>query len=145
MTLPNCATGVYLPSHHCMKRMSISVLLLFLLSSSGLLAGQAQTHAKATARPVKIGESEAATHLIYGPVPEYPKAALVQEIQGTVMLRAVVGKTGSIEQVKIVSGNPMLARALAGTVQQSWKYKPFIVNGEPVEAEFPIEYVFKLD
>lgn len=131
--------------HSRMKGMSIAVLLLFLLSSNGPLVGQAQNHGKGTVPPVKIGETEAATHLVKSYEPEYPREALVQEIQGTVILQAVVGKDGSIEKLKIISGNPMLARAFAGTVQQTWKYRPFLVNGAPVEAEFPIEYVFKLD
>ena len=145
MTLPDCTFGVYLPSHPRTKRISISLLLLFLLSLSGLLAAQPQTHAKAAARQVKIGEAEARTHLIDGDKPQYPKAALIKELQGTVVLQAVVGKDGSFEKLKIVSRDPKLAQALVSTVRQSWKYKPFIVNGKPVEVAFPIEYVFKLD
>jgi outer membrane biosynthesis protein TonB len=127
-----------------MKGISILALLLFLLSSNGLLVGQAQNR-RGSSAPVKISAEEAAAHLLTTMKPAYPHVALVNAIQGPVVLQAVVGKDGSIEKLKIISGNPILAHAFAGTVQQTWKYKPFLVNGAPVEAEFPIEYVFKLD
>jgi protein TonB len=128
-----------------MKGISIRILLLFVLASSMFLAGQAQNKGKATVAPLKVSEAEAATHLITGGAkPEYPPEVLMKEIQGKVVLQAVVGKDGSIEKLKTISGNPRLAQALATAVHQA-KYRPFLVNGAPVEAEFPIEYVFKLD
>jgi TonB family protein len=125
--------------------MSIPVLLLFVLASGGLLTGQAQNKGKAAVASVKVSEAEAATHLITNAAkPEYPPEAMVKEIQGTVILQVVVGKNGSIEKLKTISGNPMLAQAFANALRQA-KYRPFLVYGAPVEAGFPIEYVFKLD
>jgi protein TonB len=128
-----------------MKVMSIPVLLLVILASSVFLAGQAQNKGKAAAAPIKVSGAEAATHLITGGAkPEYPPEVLMKEIQGKVVLQAVVGKDGSIEKLKTISGSPKLAQALATALHYA-KYRPFLVNGAPVEAQFPIEYVFKLD
>lgn len=128
-----------------MKGLSIPVFLLFLLSCSGRLEGQTQHQGKGAVSPLKIGQAEAEAHRIAGEKPQFPKTALVQEIQGDVKLHAVVGKNGAIEKVKAISGNPLLVHSMMGTVQQTWEYKPFLVNGAPVEAEFYMEYVFKLD
>jgi protein TonB len=64
-------------------------------------------------------------------------------IEGAVELLATISKTGDISAVKIVSGDARLARAAVDAVKQ-WKYKPYLLNGEPVEIQTQVTMNFKL-
>jgi TonB family protein len=75
--------------------------------------------------------------------PSYPPSALRMRIEGPVQLLATISKRGDISAVKILSGDPGLARAAADAVKQ-WKYKPYTLNGSPVEIQTQITVNFKL-
>jgi protein TonB len=75
--------------------------------------------------------------------PNYPPLARQARIQGTVVLHAVIGKDGAIENLTLVSGHPMLAPAAIEAVKQ-WKYRPYLLNGEPVEVDTEIQVNFTL-
>jgi len=75
--------------------------------------------------------------------PPYPPLARQARIQGTVVLHAVISKDGSIENLTLVSGHPMLAPAAIDAVKQ-WKYKPYLLNGEPVEVDTEVQVNFTL-
>jgi protein TonB len=75
--------------------------------------------------------------------PVYPASALQMHIEGTVELLATISKAGDISAVKIVSGDPRLARAAVDAVKQ-WKYKPYLLNGEPLEIQTQVTMNFKL-
>ena len=75
--------------------------------------------------------------------PSYPPNALRMHIEGAVELLATVSKGGNISAVKILSGDPSLARAAADAVKQ-WKYKPYLLNGEPVEIQTQVTVNFKV-
>jgi periplasmic protein TonB len=75
--------------------------------------------------------------------PTYPAAALQLRKQGDVQLLATVGKTGAITKVRVLSGEAMLAQAATDAVRQ-WKYRPFLLNDEPVQVETQITIKFKL-
>ena len=75
--------------------------------------------------------------------PSYPTNALRMRIEGDVELTATISKQGEISQVKVLSGNSQLTRAAADAVKQ-WKYKPYLLNGEPVEIQTQITVKFKL-
>src|ERR1700674_4913871 len=75
--------------------------------------------------------------------PVYPPLARQARISGTVVLRAVISKDGSIENLSLVSGHPMLAPAAIDAVKQ-WKYKPYLLNGEPVEVDTEVQVNFSL-
>jgi periplasmic protein TonB len=75
--------------------------------------------------------------------PNYPPLARQARIQGQVVLRAVIAKDGSIENLTLVSGHPMLAPAAIDAVKQ-WKYKPYLLNGEPVEVDTEVLVNFTL-
>jgi protein TonB len=74
--------------------------------------------------------------------PIYPAMALQLRKEGVVQLLATIGKTGEISNVKILSGDSILARAAADAVLR-WKYRPYLLNGNPVEIETQISIVFK--
>jgi TonB family protein len=75
--------------------------------------------------------------------PEYPSIALRMRTEGPVELLATITKSGNISAVKILSGDAGLAHAAADAVKQ-WKYKPYLLNGEPVEIQTQVTVIFKL-
>ena len=74
--------------------------------------------------------------------PAYPSQALQMHIEGTVVLQATIGKDGSIKNVKALSGPPILERAASDAVRQ-WKYRPYTLNGQPVEIDTQVSVAFK--
>jgi TonB family protein len=81
--------------------------------------------------------------LVKKTAPVYPASAMQMRIEGAVELVATISKSGDISAVKVTSGNPQLARAAVDAVKQ-WKYKPYLLNGEPVEIQTQITVNFKL-
>jgi TonB family protein len=75
--------------------------------------------------------------------PTYPRNALFMRIEGTVELVATISKTGDISHVAVVSGDSQLTRAASDAVKQ-WKYKPYMLNGQPVEIQTHVTINFKL-
>jgi periplasmic protein TonB len=78
-----------------------------------------------------------------GAEPRYPTIAVAARIQGTVFLAATISRTGMIENLRVVSGPPMLAPAAAEAVR-TWRYRPYLLNGEPVEVETTVRVIFNL-
>ncbi len=82
--------------------------------------------------------------LLYKKVqPIYPRTALDMQLEGSVELMATVSKTGDITHIKVLSGNSQLTKAATDAVKQ-WKYKPYLLNGEPVEIQTQVTINFKL-
>jgi protein TonB len=75
--------------------------------------------------------------------PNYPPLARQARIQGDVILQAEISKEGAIENLRVISGHPMLAPAAIDAVKQ-WRYKPYFLNGEPVAVETQITVKFSL-
>jgi protein TonB len=75
--------------------------------------------------------------------PVYPPLARQARIQGQVLLRAQISKEGAIENLQLISGHPMLVQSALDAVKQ-WKYKPYLLNGEPVEVDTEIQVNFTL-
>ena len=92
---------------------------------------------------VNISQGVSQGLLIKKSPPSYPASAMRLRIEGPVALLATVSKTGNISAVKIISGDPNLARAAVEAVKQ-WKYKPYLLNGAPVEIQTQVTVNFKL-
>jgi protein TonB len=75
--------------------------------------------------------------------PVYPPLARSARIQGSVLLAAQISKDGNIKDLKLISGHPMLVSAAIEAVRQ-WRYRPYILNGEPIEVETQITVNFIL-
>ena len=97
------------------------------------------------AQPVRIrvGGIVSAARLIYQPKPEYPKLATMTRTEGAVEFEAVIGKDGTIEELKVLRGHPLLVKAALEAVRR-WRYQPTLLNGEPVEVVTEITVNFKL-
>jgi periplasmic protein TonB len=93
-------------------------------------------------RPMSEGVMEAA--LIQKVQPQYPTVARLMHISGTVRLRAIIGKDGSVSELEVLSGNPLLAQAAVAAVRE-WRYRPTRLNEEAVEVETYITVNFILD
>jgi protein TonB len=97
----------------------------------------------ATPQKIRVSSGVAAGNLINRVEPLYPPIAKSARIQGTVVLQAVISKNGNIEGLRAVSGHPMLVPAAIDAVSR-WRYKPYLLNGEPVEVETTITVNFRL-
>jgi periplasmic protein TonB len=75
--------------------------------------------------------------------PEYPPTARMAHVQGQVVLSAIISKAGTIEKVQVLSGHPLLVQSAVEAVKQ-WRYRPYILNDEPVEVETQITVNFTL-
>ena len=93
--------------------------------------------------PVRISSGVASSIVIYKVLPVYPPIAKVAGVGGTVVLAAVISKQGTIENLRVVSGPPMLQQAARDAVS-AWRYRPFLLNGEPVAVETTVNVVFSL-
>jgi len=85
-------------------------------------------------QPTKVSSGLRGGTPIYQPRPTYPEMAKRNGLQGDVVLKFMVTKTGTVTNVRVVSGNPTLAYAAIQSLRM-WRYRPFLLNGEPTEAE----------
>jgi len=83
-------------------------------------------------------------NLVHRVDPIYPSIARTARVQGQVVLSAVIGKDGAIENLRVVSGHPLLAGAAVDAVRQ-WRYRPYILNGDAIEVETQITVNFHLE
>jgi protein TonB len=82
--------------------------------------------------------------LIYKAIPTYPAVAQAIHASGTVVLQATISRTGTIENLRVVSGPALLRQAALDAVKQ-WRYRPYMLNGQPVEVETAVNVEFTLD
>ncbi len=97
------------------------------------------------ATPARVRVSQGVTEglLAKQVKPMYPPLAKQARIQGHVILQAIINKQGAVENLRLVSGHPMLAPAAIEAVKQ-WKYRPYLLNNEPVEVETTVDVIFSL-
>lgn len=94
-------------------------------------------------KPINVSPQIMAGNRINGPQIKYPVEAKKKKIQGTVVLHAIIGKDGTIKQLKAVSGPKILEKSSLEAVR-GWTYKPYLLNGNPVEVETIINVVYTL-
>jgi len=98
---------------------------------------------KPTLQKLSVSQGVSQGLLIKKVPPTYPPVALRMRIEGEVELLATISKDGEISQVKVLRGDSQLTKAAVTAVKQ-WKYKPYLLNGEPVEIQTQITINFKL-
>lgn len=94
--------------------------------------------------PASVSQGVMRGLLVFDPKPVYPPIAIATHTQGVVVLQALISRTGSIENLRVVSGPPLLRQAALDAVRQ-WRYRPFLLNGQPVEVETTVNVVFTLN
>jgi protein TonB len=117
-------------------------------SSTGVMGsifGSAPVTQVKAAVPKKINISSGVAQgmLLQKTQPVYPPIAKAARVQGTVVLQAKISKTGSIEDLHVISGPAMLQQAALDAVK-SWRYRPYLLNNEPVEVETTVNVIFTL-
>lgn len=105
--------------------------------------GSPGSNQNGTPKMVRVAQGVMEGLIVHMVNPAYPTEAKVNHIQGDVLLLATIGKDGRIHNLRAVSGHPVLVEASIGAVQQ-WRYRPYTLNGEPVEVETTIKVQFHM-
>lgn len=93
---------------------------------------------------IRQGGNVQAARLINRVQPTYPPLARQARIQGTVRLHAIIAKDGTVQQLEVLSGHPLLVQSALDAVRQ-WRYQPTLLNNEPVEVDTTIDVIFSLN
>ena len=109
----------------------------------GIVSSTPMPVPKVAVQKIKVSQGVAQGNLIHEVKPAYPPIAKAARVQGQVILQATISKSGQIEGLHVVSGHPMLVQSALEAVKQ-WRYKPYMLNGEPVEVETQITVNFTL-
>jgi periplasmic protein TonB len=109
----------------------------------GIIGSAAPPPKVATPQKLRVSSGVAEGLKIHDVTPTYPQMARIAHIQGDVLLQATISKSGVIENLHGVQGHPILIQAAMDAVKQ-WKYRPYILNGEPVEVETTIKVQFHM-
>jgi len=94
-------------------------------------------------RRIRVGGNVQQARIITQIRPVYPPLARQARISGVVRLQAIIAKDGTIQELQVISGHPLLVQAALDAVKQ-WRYQPTLLNGEPVEVVTTIDVVFNL-
>jgi TonB family protein len=129
----------------------VAAMVAVVAISGAAVVSMVGTHVTVRAEesvPGKSGLVQVPAHVMASRIvkqvqPKYPEEAKKKKIQGTVVLNVKIGKDGTVENLKVVSGPKALQRSSLDAVRQ-WTYKPFLLNGNPVEVETTISVVYTL-
>jgi periplasmic protein TonB len=114
-----------------------------IVSQTSSLAAVPRLSVPEQPKRIRVSQGVGVGMLIHRVDPAYPALAKAARIQGLVVLSAVINKEGSVTQLALVSGHPMLVPAAIDAVKQ-WHYRPYLLNGQPVEVELNVELTFLL-
>jgi|HubBroStandDraft_2_1064218.scaffolds.fasta_scaffold101106_2 protein TonB len=128
-----------------MRNLSFLALLVCSLLTAAAASAQ-QTDAPPAKKITRIrqGGNITAKMLIHKVQPKYPGEAKDKAASGTVRLHAIIANDGSVSQLEVISGDPLLVKASLDAVRQ-WKYRITYLNGEPVEVDTTIDVIFTLN
>jgi periplasmic protein TonB len=96
----------------------------------------------ASPAPIKVSQGVVQGALVFKVTPEYPAVARAARVQGSVLMHALIGTDGTLEQLQVISGNPLLVPSALEAVKK-WRYRPYLLDGTPVEIETNITINFK--
>lgn len=113
------------------------------LRPTGPVAPPEAIKRNAEKHPLKLSEPIVEAQIISRIEPRYPPLPLQMRQSGTVILHAIISRDGHINALEVVSGSPFFVQAALDAVRQ-WRYRPTLLNGEPVEVETTITVVFRL-
>jgi protein TonB len=114
-------------------------------ANASALSGHAQPVVKfVPPKPIAVSSGVATGLLIQRTPPVYPSIAKAARVGGTVELHATISKNGTIKDLHVVSGPAMLQQAALDAVR-NWRYRPYMLNNQPIEVETSVSVVFSLD
>ena len=108
-----------------------------------LVPAQAQTEQKTPPARLRVSSGVAEGLKIHNVTPKYPREALEKGLEGDVILQATIDRKGNIASLNVAKGDPILAEAAMEAVKK-WKYRPYVLNGEPVEVLTTIKIQFHM-
>jgi TonB family protein len=115
------------------------------VSGSGdLVTVQISAPGGAAPATIRVGGNVQTANLVNKVAPVYSAAAKAAGIQGKVQMDVIIAPEGYVREIKVTSGDPMLAQAALDAVKQ-WTYKPTLLNGSPVEVDTTVEVNFTLN
>jgi periplasmic protein TonB len=110
----------------------------------GIISSTPVAVPKVAVQRVRVSQGVTQGMKVHDVTPQYPQMAKIARVQGPVVLAAVIGKDGTIQNLRVVStASPLLNQAAVEAVKQ-WRYRPYILNGEPVEVDTTITVNFTL-
>jgi TonB family protein len=109
---------------------------------NGVSTGDSSSASKAP-KQITVSSKVMSGNLLTKAVPVYPPAAKKAKIQGTVVLSVVIGDDGNVKNIQVVSGPNELQQASIDAVRQ-WTYKPYLLNGDPVEVKTTVNIIYSL-
>jgi TonB family protein len=121
------------------RRIALVSVILAVFGSAAVAYGQ-----DAPAPRIRVSDDVMRGVLTNKVAPVYPPLARQARIQGTVILKVLINRSGDVYDVQLVSGHPMLAPAAVAAVKQ-WKYQPYLLNGAAVEVETTVQVIFHLE
>jgi len=112
---------------------------------SGIISSRPGAGQSSSGIPLRVRVSSGVSQglLLKRVQPDYPEAARQGRIEGTVTLKTMIDSNGDVEEVSVISGHPLLVPAAVEAVKQ-WKYKPYLLNGQPVRVETSVTVAFQL-
>jgi len=109
----------------------------------GIISNAPMAVPKVAVQRVRVSQGVTQGMVLHKVQPTYPPLARTARVQGSVLLAAVIGKDGTIQNLHVISGHPLLTQAALDAVRQ-WRYRPYILNGEPVEVDTQVTVNFTL-
>jgi TonB family protein len=94
------------------------------------------------AGPVDVAPAVMRANLVRSRAPAYPRAARVEHVGGSVVVKAIISRSGAVEDVRVIEGNPLL-RGAASEAIYKWRFKPYLLNGQPVKVATTLTVDFK--
>lgn len=119
-----------------------SALALGMHADAGSPAADNNAPSKAP-KQLSVSADVMAENLLNKVMPQYPAAAKKARIQGTVVLSALIGKDGNVQSLRVLSGPAELQQSSLDAVRQ-WTYKPYLLNGDPIEVKTTVNVVYSL-
>jgi len=105
--------------------------------------GHESTSVSQSGRLVNVSSGVMAANLLEAPMPTYPRLASLTHMQGNVVMQAIISKDGTVESVHVIKGHRLLRNAATNAVR-TWQYRPYLVNGRPVEVATIVSVDFTL-
>jgi len=136
-------TPVYFYVQGASSALELVVTTLGKDSISGFLITPRGFFSPAIPQRVRVGGGEASARLIFRSQPDYPQQAKIARVQGMVKLQAIIDKDGTIQQLNLMSGHPLLVKAAMDAVWR-WRYKPMLIGTHQVEVITEIDVSFAL-
>ena len=103
----------------------------------------AENETASTVKRVRISSGVAESLAIDRPAPEYPQMARIAHVTGDVILKITIDRNGEVTNISVVQGHPILVNSAVNAVKK-WKYRPYVLNGEPVEVDSTIKIQYHM-